>query len=1204
MNTETIVQLLLIATLKTTLILAMTWIGLRLLKRASASVRHWTCSVALVSAMLIPAFGVFAPTWSIPILPEMNNPVANSSNVTPVPSFSTADNQPFASPHGATDQYPGNGDGIVPPLHSSSASVSNTVTSPNVVPLSTVFTPFINAPAVALIIWLIGVLITLLRGYFQTRHVRHITRRSLLSTDPKWLAEYHNLADQMGVKQPVTLAFSDEVAVPLTWGALHPVIVLPTGAMEWLPERRRIVLLHELAHIARWDYLTQWVALASCAINWFNPLAWHLRHRLALEREQACDDQVLAMGVKSSDYASNLLEIARSVSCWRAVLPIMLTVTPTSNLGNRIRHILDVGQSRHRFTRRRVLSLLLMLTIMLLPFSAARFSTVSAQNSPVTISLAVPSSGIDEFKNTVVKDFEAANPGVTVQVVESQSIGGAAGGQLSDYFDTLQKYASSADVLFINSEDEALTPMATRAGYILNLSPLINSDPSFPTDDFYPQVWSSFQWDNSVWAIPLGAQMALLTYNQARFDSAGLSYPNGQWDLNQFADAVTKLSVKDSSGHLVSAGFANSGRIFREALWRSLSGVGLLDTSSLPNVPRFNVPQVKDVVDAYHQLEAQGLIGGDTNSAAMYGDFASKGPQPGWGWSLFPGGKAVLWPDGFAISAGTQHPDLAYALLKFMSARPDLSGLLSFPARKSLTPVGGPASQFPAAVQPVVAQGFANSLTYSDLLFTDYLNSITTDIASDGVAIVETQAINDLKAASDKKGTLALTVNEPSVQPLPAGKVALNFNIVTSIQPFPTKSLWDNFVQTFTASDPQVGAIHLQVVQEPASMASASADCFYTDQNAVPTLPANAVLDLAPLMSADPSFNAADFPPSVLASVQRDNKTYAMPTDLSPLILRYSQDLFTIAKLPAPSTWTVEDFANALQALKPGSAGYPPFVDSTSGGGYLLVLIADYGGVPIDYRTSPATVNFTDPATEAAIRQVLDLARNGEIKYTALGTTLFGGTASAADKTTALYTSRLDGFTGKKGPPSTSLDAAVFFPTGHQHTGLAYQLGAAYVSAGTQYPEACYRFISALAQHPELFPTMPVRHSLLASPALAAVTGPNVLALYNRIDGLLRDPNTIPFPIFDPGSITISDVMVEHWLFEAFDAYALNGNDLDSALNSAETYAKAYLTCTANLPAASLSSNKGGGDSLKPYVDCAERADPRLKSALDPLINH
>lgn len=1202
MTAETIFGWLALGALKAGLVLASAWVGLALLARLSASVRHWLCAIALGCALIIPALGLITPTWTIPILPADTHFVGDLPNSSALVPTHHSDGQRSALQFNAKAASTTGSAGSIKPAYTSTVPVADVFGPPSLVSVGSSAFPPANGYVVAFIIWGIGLLRVLLRGVLQMWRVYKITRRGEPVTATNWLTECHDLATQLGIKRPVKLVFSEAVSVPLTWGARKPVILLPRGAIDWLPARRQIVLLHELIHIARWDYCTQWLALISCALHWFNPLAWQIRRRLMVEREQACDDQVLAMGVKGSEYASDLLEIARGISHWQAALPGMLAMANTSNLGDRVRHILDVRQNRYPLTRRRGLSLLLILTITLLPFSAARFSAASAQNNPVTITVAVDSSRIDQLKTTVIKDFETANPGVTVQVVESQPIGSPTG-DLTAYFDALQKYASSADVLYINGEEQALTPMATRGGYLLNLSPLISSDPSFPIDDFYPQVWSSFQWDNSVWAVPMGAEMALLTYNQARFDSAGLSYPDGRWSLSQFVDAVTKLSVKDSSGHLVSAGFANSGRIFRESLWRSLTGVGLLDTTTLPNVPRFNLPQVKDVVDAYHQLEAQGLIGGDTNSAAMYGDFASKGPPPGWAWSLFPGGKAVLWPGGFAISAGTQHPDLAYALLKFMSGRPDLSG--SLPARKSLTPAGGPASQFPAAVQPVVAQGFANSLTYSDLLFTDYLNSITTDIASDGVAIVQTQAISDLKAASDKKGTLALTVNEPNVQPLPAGKVALNFNIVTTIQPFPTRSWWDNFARTFTASDPQVGAINVQVVEEPANMAATSADCFYTDQNAVPTLPANAVLDLGPLMSADPSFNAADFPPSVLASVQRDNKTYGMPIDLSPLILRYSQDLFNIAKLPTPTdTWTVEDFANALQALKPGSAGYPPFVDSASGGGYLLVLIADYGGVPIDYRASSATVNFTDPTTEAAIRQVLDLARSGEIKYTALGTMLFGGSESAADKTTALYTSQLDGFTGKKVPPGTSLDAAVFFPTGHQHTGLAYQLGTAYVSAGTQYPEACYRFISALSQRPELFPTMPVRHSLLANPALAAVTSPDVLALYNRIDTLLRDPNTIPLPIFDSGTVTISDVLVEHWLFEAFDAYVLNGSELDSALSTAETYAKAYLTCAANLPSVSVSGSKGGGDSLKPYVDCAERVDPSTKPALDPMVSH
>lgn len=412
----------------------------------------------------------------------------------------------------------------------------------------------------------------------------------------------------------------------------------------------------------------------------------------------------------------------------------------------------------------------------------------------------------------------------------------------------------------------------------------------------------------------------------------------------------------------------------------------------------------------------------------------------------------------------------------------------------------------------------------------------------------------------------------------------------------------DRIIEDFVTADPQVGAVNLETSATSPAEAASRSDCFYLPTNAVPTLPDNLVLPLDPLLSIDPNFDPADFFGHTLAAVQRDNKTYALPIDIQPYVMRYDSDRFAAANLPVPTnTWTVEQFADALQALQPSSQGQAPFADSDTGGAYLLVLIAGYGGLPLDYRTTPPTINFTDPAALTAIRQVLDLARNGYIHYDALGT-FEGGAFGGLNAMTAIYPGALNGL-GKKVPPGTPPNTPVLFPSGHQYNGLAYDLGTAYISAQSQNPEACYRLISTLAQHPELFSTMPARRSRLTNAAFQSSTNPDVLALYQQVETLLADANTIPFPTFTKDA-NVSDFLLQHWLFQAFDSYVLNDGDLETALSDAQLMAQAYQTCAANLPPYDLGTIKGSGDnsSLIPYVDCAEAADPSLKPILDPQI--
>lgn len=108
----------------------------------------------------------------------------------------------------------------------------------------------------------------------------------------------------------VELRASAAIESPAVIGLVKPVILLPRDLDTWSAERRRVVLLHELAHVARRDCLANAVAQVACALHWFNPLAWIAARRLRMEQELAADDLVLDAGARPSSYAQHLLELA------------------------------------------------------------------------------------------------------------------------------------------------------------------------------------------------------------------------------------------------------------------------------------------------------------------------------------------------------------------------------------------------------------------------------------------------------------------------------------------------------------------------------------------------------------------------------------------------------------------------------------------------------------------------------------------------------------------------------------------------------------------------------------------------------------------------------------------------------------------------------------------------------------------------------
>src|SRR5205085_1835260 len=101
---------------------------------------------------------------------------------------------------------------------------------------------------------------TLTIGVHRDASPRRAARRAERVTDGEWLTLATQVSNEMGLRRPVVLLRGHGLAVPVTWGILVPVVLLPIEAEDWTLERRRTVLLHELAHVRRLDMLSQLAA--------------------------------------------------------------------------------------------------------------------------------------------------------------------------------------------------------------------------------------------------------------------------------------------------------------------------------------------------------------------------------------------------------------------------------------------------------------------------------------------------------------------------------------------------------------------------------------------------------------------------------------------------------------------------------------------------------------------------------------------------------------------------------------------------------------------------------------------------------------------------------------------------------------------------------------------------------------------------------
>ncbi len=198
--------------------------------------------------------------------------------------------------------------------------------------------------ALGLGFWAAGAIVGLIWFAAGQLRLRQLGRGAKPVQRPDWHDLLREIRRTLGLRRPVILLQAEGGVMPVTWGWRRPVVLLPTEAADWPVQRRRLVLLHELAHVKRWDCLTQMITRIVCAFFWINPLVWLAARRMCIERERACDDLVLRSEGKASDYAAELLSIARTFR--RTHFAAGIAMARSAQLQGRIAALIDPGRVR------------------------------------------------------------------------------------------------------------------------------------------------------------------------------------------------------------------------------------------------------------------------------------------------------------------------------------------------------------------------------------------------------------------------------------------------------------------------------------------------------------------------------------------------------------------------------------------------------------------------------------------------------------------------------------------------------------------------------------------------------------------------------------------------------------------------------------------------------------------------------------------
>ena len=209
--------------------------------------------------------------------------------------------------------------------------------------------------------WVIGVAWSILRLCCSAWRLRRLHRLAL-PADAQQQQLLKNLCDQLAVKRPVHLLVSEEVSTPISFGWWHPCILLHENVAN---DRLEFILLHELAHLQRKDWLINLLVHAIGIPFFFHPLFYLVRKRLADVREQICDGWVIQATGKRADYAQCLVDMLDQ-SVHRTKLALALG-HQRSQLKNRVKAILNDGFPLNLHLRRRVGLLISGLALLLVP---------------------------------------------------------------------------------------------------------------------------------------------------------------------------------------------------------------------------------------------------------------------------------------------------------------------------------------------------------------------------------------------------------------------------------------------------------------------------------------------------------------------------------------------------------------------------------------------------------------------------------------------------------------------------------------------------------------------------------------------------------------------------------------------------------------------------------------------------------------------
>lgn len=276
------------------------------------------------------------------------------------------------------------------------------------------------------------------------------------------------------------------------------------------------------------------------------------------------------------------------------------------------------------------------------------------------------------------EQFEAEHPGIRVEIINEP------GDRAMDKLQAMVAAANPPDVMSIHGA--FFIPLAAR-GALLNLDPLIAEDPAFDLGDFYPELVELCRYDAGLYSLPRYTSVYVLFYNKDLFDAAGLNYPARGWTWNDYLSAARAMTVRGGDPERTRYGcvidfwgariypwiWANGGEILDED-----RRVCVIDSREAQEALQFLV----DLRHKWHVCPPTTMADRRQNIAMFTNGQVGMFQTGAWDiqamrdasalrWDVTPLPKStehatLLGMENYAIAAGTEHPQEAWDLFKFL----------------------------------------------------------------------------------------------------------------------------------------------------------------------------------------------------------------------------------------------------------------------------------------------------------------------------------------------------------------------------------------------------------------------------------------------------------------------------------------------------------------------------------------------------------